>query len=209
MRNPPAGRFCWSSNGVPPRGSGRQYRWSRAEDATASTEPSDARSGGAFLHGKSATTTPRPSQICTCRTRLPQKMETTKRTTTARDQANPILSVAPSFYDARMKIDQMRRAARSPVAAPPRVRGFLLTATAVGLLAVIGGCEAPAEKSAWERAGAETSKAVEDAKRAAAEKAEDGWEAIKESTEKAWDTTKKTSVAAVDEVKKAAGVSEE
>ena len=122
------------------------------------------------------------------------------------DRANPVHSAERPLYTVRMNLDRMRWPARSTTAAPPPVRGFLLAATVTGLLAAVAGCEAPAEKSAWEKAGATTSEAVEDAKRAAAESAEDGWQAIKESSEKAWDSTKKTSVAVLEEAKKAAGV---
>ncbi len=96
--------------------------------------------------------------------------------------------------------------ARPPVAAPSTFHGFVLTATVAGLFAVATGCEAPVEKSAWEKAGATTSEAVEDAKEVAVETAEDGWEAIKDSSGKAWDTTRKKSAAALEEVKKAAGI---
>ena len=108
-----------------------------------------------------------------------------------------------------MNLDRMRWPARSTTAAPHPARGFLLAATVAGLFAVVAGCDSPAEKSAWEKAGATTSEAIEDARKAAAESAEDGWQAIKDGSERAWETTKKTTENAVEEVKKTAGVTEE
>lgn len=108
-----------------------------------------------------------------------------------------------------MNIDRVRWPARSTAATPHPARGVVLAATVAGILTVLAGCESPAEKSAWEKAGATTSEAIEDARKAAAESAEDGWQAIKDGSEKAWETTKRTTANAVEEVKKTAGVSEE
>lgn len=108
-----------------------------------------------------------------------------------------------------MNIDRVRWPARSTAAAPHPVRGVVLAVTVTGLFTVLAGCESSAERSAWEKAGATTSRAVEDAKKAAAESAEDGWQVIKDGSEKVWETTKRTTSNAVEEVKKTAGVSEE